>query len=195
MPNVCMTLGCSHVVGKEAVNAPRGASACKGTAAAIELVDLLSVQFSSHSSRPDVQVRRRTDCSAPWLAAQAPRCGEVIGRITRRLSPLAPDTLSTPLPDAYVIVIDSGSTDLARRQRAGSWARTDSAGEFRLRLPPSRTTVFEVRSIGYEPAVVAVDGSRYRAVVVDLVLGSAALHALQPHINVLTTRGVTTCAP
>ena len=133
--------------------------------------------------------------SASWLAAQTPRCGEVIGRITRRVSPLAPDTLSTPLPGAFVAVTDSSSTNLATGQR-GRWvAITDSVGLFRLRLPPNLITVLEVKAIGYEPALVALNGTRYRAAVVELVLGSNAFHALQRGISVLTTHGVSTCAP
>lgn len=133
--------------------------------------------------------------SASWLAAQTPRCGEVLGRIMRRVSEFDPESHFTPLPDAYVAVIDSASTDLGRGQRAESVARTDSAGKFHLRLPPSRTTVFEVKSIGYERGLIAVDGFRYHTVVLELVLGSNALHAVQQGVNVLTTREVTTCGP
>src|SRR5690349_12006167 len=63
--------------------------------------------------------------SSSWLAAQTPRCGEVIGRIMRRVPAFEPEALFTPLPDAYVAVIDSGSTDLARGQRAEFRATAD----------------------------------------------------------------------
>lgn len=143
------------------------------------------------TSKPVVE----SAASESWLAAQSPRCGEVVGRIMRRASEFAAETLPAPLPSAFVSVVDSGSTDLARRQREGSGAATDAAGEFRVRLPPNRITVLKVRAVGYEPALVALDGARHRAAVLELVLGSNAFDVPHQGISMLTSRVVTTCAP
>jgi hypothetical protein len=80
-------------------------------------------------------------------------------------------------------------------QRNEQWAATDTSGEFRLRFPQDRTTVFEVKSIGYEPIVFAVDGKRYRAAVVEIGLASAGFHVAYGGISVLATRGLTACNP
>jgi hypothetical protein len=82
------------------------------------------------------------------------------------------DTRLVPLVGAFVAVVDSSAADLARRQRARSVAATDTAGEFRLRLPPGRMSVLEVKAVGYARALVAVDGAWERAVVLMLALGS-----------------------
>jgi hypothetical protein len=113
----------------------------------------------------------------------------------RRASEFTAQTFPTPLPGAFVSVVDSGSTDLARRQREGPGLVTDAAGEFHLRLPASRITVLEVKAVGYEVALVALDGARHHAAVVELLLGSAGADVPERGISVLTTRGVTACAP
>ena len=128
-----------------------------------------------------------------WLAAQTPACGEVVGRVVRRSADNdVSDARLVPLANAYVAATDSGSTRLPRQQGEG-WAVTDTSGEFRLRLSPNRTTVFEVKAIGYEPLLFALDGKRYRAVVIDIKVGSSGFHVPDRGVGVLATRGLTAC--
>jgi hypothetical protein len=134
--------------------------------------------------------------AASWLETHVPRCGEVVGRVVGRASVFdTADTRLVPLVGAFVAVVDSSAADLARRQRARAAAPTDTAGEFRLRLPPGRTSVLEVKAVGYARALVAVDGARERAVVLMLALGSGATDVPHRGIHVLTSRGATACAP
>ena len=131
-----------------------------------------------------------------WLETQSARCGEVVGRVVRRASAFdATDTRVVPLARAFVAVVDSGPTHLAPERRDESVAVTDAAGEFRLRLSSNRTTVLEVKAVGYEPALVAVDGTRYRAAVVEVGLGSMGFHVPHRGASVLASRGLTACAP
>lgn len=131
-----------------------------------------------------------------WIAAQSPHCGEVVGRVVRRVSPFDDaDTRLVPLVNAFVTASDSGPANLARQRNAGLVATTDTAGEFRIQLPPDRTAVFEVRAVGYEPALVALDGRRYRAAVVEIGLGSMGFHVQHRGVTVLASRGLTTCSP
>jgi hypothetical protein len=74
-------------------------------------------------------------------------------------------------------------------------AATDTAGEFRLRLPPGRISVLEVNAVGYARALVAVDGVWERAVVLMLALGSETTDVPHRGIHVLTSREAIACAP
>jgi hypothetical protein len=145
----------------------------------------------AQTSKPAVQ------WSAPdsWLAAQSPRCGEVVGRILRRAAPFdAADTQLLPLANASAAAPDSGIRYLSQ-QRGERWTVTDTSGEFRLQLPENRTMVFEVRAIGFDPIVFALDGKRYRAAVVEIGLASSGSHASYGATNVLAERGLTACTP
>lgn len=118
------------------------------------------------------------------------------GRVVRRASDFdAAQTRLMPFVNAWVAVADSISIDQARQRGMRSAALTDTAGVFRLRLPPARTTVLEVKAIGYEPALIAVDGARYRAAVVEVTLGSAGFHAPYRGVSILVSRGMQACAP
>ena len=130
-----------------------------------------------------------------WLAAQSPACGEVVGRIVRRSSDFdVSDARLVPFANAYVVAIDSGSAKLPRKQGEG-WAVTDTSGEFRLRLSPNRTTLFEAKAIGYEPLLFALDGKRYRAAVIEIKVGSTGFHVPDQGVGVLRSRGLTACPP
>jgi len=94
----------------------------------------------------------------------------------------------------YVVAIDSASTGLMNQQGI-RWAVTDSSGEFRLGLSPNRTTVFEVKAIGYAPLLFALDGKRYRAAVIEIKVGSEGFHVPDQGVGVVTSRGLTACTP
>lgn len=128
-----------------------------------------------------------------WLAAQAPACGTVVGRVVRRSSAFdVSDANLVPFTHAAVRALDSGSTGLPQRE---GWALTDTTGQFRLRLSPNRSTVFEVKAIGYAPLLFALDGRRYRAFVIEIKLGSEGFHVPDQGVGVLTSRGLTSCSP
>lgn len=130
-----------------------------------------------------------------WLAAQSPACGEVVGRVVRRSSDFdVSDARLVAFANAHVAAIDSGASGLSHQQGERG-AVTDTSGEFRLRLSPNRTTVFEVKAIGYEPLLFALDGKRYRAAVIEIKVGSSGFHVPDRGVGVLATRGVTACAP
>jgi hypothetical protein len=139
---------------------------------------------------------RTVEWPAPgsWLTVQAPRCGEVLGRLIFWPAGGA-DTMPRPLPSALVHIGDTSRADLTRQVSAGTAASTDANGEFRLRLPEGRTSVLTIRSIGLEPVVVAMDGVRYRAAVVEVGIRSISTHNAQYGTNVQATRGFAHCAP
>ena len=142
-------------------------------------------------------IRAQTEVVPPrsWLAAQSPVCGEVVGRVVRRSSDYdMSDARLVAFQNAGVVAIDSGFPGLASQQRE-RWALTDSSGEFRLRLSPGHTNVFEVKAIGYEPLLFAVDGKRYRAAVLEVKLRSSGFHVPDQGVGVVTSRGLTACTP
>ena len=130
-----------------------------------------------------------------WLAAQSPACGELVGRVVRRSSDFdMSDARLVAFANLYVVAIDSASTGLMNQQGI-RWAVTDSSGEFRLGLSPNRTTVFEVKAIGYAPLLFALDGKRYRAAVIEIKVGSEGFHVPDQGVGVVTSRGLTACTP
>jgi hypothetical protein len=130
-----------------------------------------------------------------WLEAQSPACQEILGKVVRRSSDYdASDARLVPFANAHVAAIDTSGIRLSHQQ-GGGWALTDTSGEFRLRLLPNRTTVFEVKAIGYEPLLFAFDGKRYRAAVIEIKLGSSGFHVPDQGVGVSTSRGLTVCQP
>jgi hypothetical protein len=155
------------------------------------------ISFAVYLLAAPTVVGAQSEVVAPrsWLAAQSPACSEVVGRVVRRSSDYdASDARLVPFANVYVVAIDSGSTRLPG-QRGEGWAVTDTSGEFRLRLSPNRTTLFEVKAIGYEPFLFALDGKRYRAAVIEIKVGSMGFHVPDQGVSVLTSRGLTACPP
>jgi len=140
------------------------------------------------------QDRKPAHVAASWVVAQSPVCDHVLGRIVRRASDYDEvDPRLVPLSNAIVTIAVSGLGAQGRSAADSSVALTDTAGRFRLPLP-KRTTTLEVKVIGYEPALVALDGNRYRAAVVEVTLGSTGFHIPLRGLTVVATRGLVSCA-
>ena len=129
-----------------------------------------------------------------WVSTQAPRCGEVRGRVVQWPSGYQGDSVPAPLSNAFVQIIDSMDQSVPASTHAA--VSTDAAGEFTLRIgttAPAATLV--VKFVGYEPAVVALDASKRKAWAVEIGMRPAGMHDPQSGLTIYAVRSFSSCAP